>query len=156
VINSESSPGAKYAASFKEQLFGVKCDVEVVADLASGQIASILAMPQYISSRPAFVISLDSLKLFERSIKDTKSRAPLLDHQLPGASDHQLNCSVGAATVIIVKPAEKPTRFSLSIGLFHRSGLLEELDISEIENAISRIELLEKRVLEKVAGKSAQ
>lgn len=153
--SSEDTSGARYATSFKEQLFGGKCDVEVVVDLTSRRATSVLSMSQFLSSRPVFVITLENLKLLLRAVQDIKSHAGLLGTLLPGATDHQLNCSTSGATVIVVHPPGKPARFTLSVGTFHREGVLEELDVREIEEAISKIEALEKLVLEKLPGKAA-
>lgn len=153
--SSEDSSGARYATSFKEHLFEGKCDVEVVVDLIFKRASSVLSMSQFLSSRPVFAISLENLKHLLRAIQDIRSHAGLLGTLLPGATDHQLNCSTGGATVIVVHPPGKPARFTLSVGTFHREGILEELDVREIEEAISKIEALEKRVLEKLPGKAA-
>jgi hypothetical protein len=153
-MNTEEGSGARYATSFKEQLFGGKCDVEVVVDLSSRRTSSLLSMNQFLSSRPAFTISLDGLRLLLRSIQDIKGYKGLLNELLPGATDHQLNCSMSGATVIVVHPPGKPARFTLSVGTFHREGALEELSVSEIEDAITKIAALEKRVLDKLPGKA--
>ena len=152
--SSEDSSGARYATSFKEQLFGGKCDVEVVVDLTSRRTSSVLSMSQFLSSRPVFTISLEGLRLLSRAIQDIKSHKGLLNELLPGATDHQLNCSTGGATVIVVHPPGKPARFTLSVGTFHREGVLEELSVSDVEEAITKIEALEKRVLDKLPGKA--
>jgi hypothetical protein len=94
--SSEDSSGARYATSFKEQLFGGKCDVEVIVDLTSRRTSSVLSMSQFLSSRPVFSISLEGLRVLLRAIQDIKSHKGLLSELLPGATDHQLNCSTGA------------------------------------------------------------
>ncbi len=152
--SSEDSSGARYATSFKEQLFGGKCDVEVVVDLTSRRTSSVLSMSQFLSSRPVFTISLEGLRLLSRAIQDIKSHKGLLNELLPGATDHQLNCSTGGATVIVVHPPGKSARFTLSVGTFHREGVLEELSVADVEEAITKIEALENRVLDKLPGKA--
>jgi hypothetical protein len=151
----DGSSGARYAISFNEQLFGGKCDVEIVIDLATCHATSALSMGQFLSSRPAFSISLENLKLFARGLADIKNHARLLTARLPGATEHQLNCTVGGATAIVVHPAEKPPRFNLTIGRFHREGLFEELPIGEIQEAIAKIQALQDQVVGKVAGEAA-
>jgi hypothetical protein len=151
---ANSSPGARYATSFKEQLFGGKCDVEVVVDLATRAPSSVLSMSSFLSSQPVFSISLESLKLLALGITDIKNHARLLSAQITGTTDHQLNCTVGGATAIVVQPAGKPARFTLTIGAFHREGLLEEIAIGEIDEAITKMDALQNRVVEKVVGRT--
>lgn len=152
--SSEDSSGARYAISFKEQLFGGKCDVEVVVDLTSRRASSVLSMSQFLSSRPVFTISLDDLRLLLRAIQHIKIHKGLLSELLPGATDHQLNCSTSGATLIVVHPPGKQARFTLSVGTSHREGVLEELSVGDVEEAITKIEALEKRVLDKLPGKT--
>ena len=146
------SSGARYVTSFKEQLFGGKCEIEVVVDLSTRAPSSVLAMIGFLSSRPTFAISLENLKLLTRAVADLKSNAKLLGALTEGETGHQLNCTVGGATAIVVQPPGKPGRFTLAIGTCHREGQLEELDTRDIDEAIKRIEALQNRVVQKVAA----
>lgn len=149
---TDASAGSRYATSFKEQLFGGKCEVEVVVDLSTHSASSILSVTSFLSSRPTFSISLEHLKQLARGVADVKNNAKLLSTLIEGATDHQLNCTVAGATAIVVQPPGKPARFTLTIGAFHRDGQLEEFDTRDIDEAIKRIEALQGRVVQKVAG----
>ncbi|HZM44030.1 MAG TPA: hypothetical protein VFC14_04310 [Burkholderiales bacterium] len=153
---ANDSSSARYATSFSEKLFGMRCEVEVVVDLTSGQPTSHLSMMMLMSSRPVFVISLLDLRLIARAIQDLKHHASLLTSRPDEATDHQLNYCIGGASVILVQPSGKPARFTLSIGTFQREGVLAELDMREIEHAIARIETLEKRVLDRIPRKDGE
>jgi len=147
--------GSRYATSFKERLFGGKCEVEIVIDLSTHAASAILSMTSLLSSRPIFSISLENLKLLARGVADLKNNAKLLSALPVGATYHQLRCTVGGATAIVFQPPGKATRFTLTIGAFHRMGLLEELDTRDIEVAIRRIDELQAGVVHRLvsAGK---
>lgn len=105
---TDASAGSRYATSFKEQLFGGKCEVEVVVDLSTHSASSILSVTSFLSSRPTFSISLEHLKQLARGVADVKNNAKLLSTLIEGATDHQLNCTVAGATAIVVQPPGKP------------------------------------------------
>ena len=147
---AEGSSGTMYATSFKERLLGGKCEVEIVTDLSTHAPSSVLSMTSLLSSRPIFSISLENLKLLACGVADLKNNAKLLSAPTVGATYHQLKCSVGGATAIVFQPPGKPARFTLTIGAFHRMGLLEELDTRDIDVAIRRIEALQVVVVHKV------
>jgi hypothetical protein len=126
--------------------------VEIVVDLSTRDASSVLSMTSFLSSRPVFAISLDNLKQLSRGVSDLKSSAKILGTLIEGATDHQLNCTVGGATAIVVQPPGKPARFTLTIGAFHREGQLDELDTRDIDEAIKRLESLQGRVVQKVAA----
>ena len=147
---SEIAVPLNYATTFEEKLLGVKCEVEVVVDLSSGASSVTAGMRQALRSTPACYLSIDTLELLVNGIKLAHKSAKLLDSLADAATDHQLNLSVGGATLIIVKPPGKPARFTLSIGLYHREGKLEELSAKEVEAAIQSLSALRKRVLAKV------
>jgi len=148
----ESAGGAKYATLFRKKLLGVNCDVDVVVDLATLKAEATISMKQILSSRPAFVITLDDLRLLETSLKSVKKCTSLLESVLPDATDHQLNVNIRGATAIVVRPPGKSARYTLSIGLFHREGELSELELNEIDDSIKEIEVLVIATIEKVRG----
>jgi len=147
---AEGSSGSRYATSFKELLFGVKCEVEIVVDLSTHAPSAVLSMTSVLSSRPIFSISLENLKLLARGVADLKNNAKLVSALTVGATNHQLNCTVGGATAIVFQPPGKTARFTLTIGAYHRMGLLEELDTRDIDVAIRRIDALQVDVVHKV------
>lgn len=149
---ADGSSGSRYATSFKEQLFGGKCEVEIVVDLSTRAASSVLSMTSFLSTRPTFSISLENLKQLARGVSELKNNAKILSALIEGATDHQLNCTAGGATAIVVQPPGKPARFTLTIGAFHREGQLDELDTRDVDEAIKRIESLQGRVVQKVAG----
>jgi hypothetical protein len=148
--NAVTRSGSRYATSFKDRLFGVKCEVEIVVDLSTHAPSSLLSMTSFLSSQPIFSISLDSLRLLALGIADLKNNANLLSVLIVGATDHQLKCTVGGATAIVFRPPGKATQYTLTIGAFHRMGLLEELDTRDIDVAIKRIEDLQVAVIQKI------
>jgi len=148
----EGSSGSRYATSFNERLFGVKCEVEIVLDLLTHAPSSVLSMTSALSSRPIFSISLENLKLLARAVADLKNNAKLLNALTGGATHHQLNCTIGGATAVVFQPPGKPARFTLTIGAFHRMGLLEELDTRDIDLAIRKIDDLQAAVVQKVVA----
>jgi hypothetical protein len=139
-----------YATSFKERLFGAKCEVEVVVDLSTGSATAILSMSQLLASGPAFRISLDDLKMLSKSIKAIHKHAPLLGTLAPEASDHQLNWARGGTSIIVVQPKGKQPHFALSIGQYHREGDLSELNSKEFDEAVAKIEAVRARVTDKI------
>jgi hypothetical protein len=139
-----------YATKFEQKLLGHKCDVEVVVNLASGQASVVAGMRQALRSSPACYLSLETLEGLAKCVRDVKKNSRLLDSLIDDATDHQLNCSFGGATLIVVKPPGKSARFTLTIGLFHREGAIEELSTKEIDDAVSLLEGLCKRVLARV------
>lgn len=149
---AEGSSGSRYATSFKERLFGCKCEVEIVIDLSTHAPSSVLSMTSLLSSHPIFSISLENLKLLARGVADLKSNVKLLSTLTSGATYHQLNCTFGGATAIVFQPPGKPARFTLTIGAFHRMGLLEELDTRDIDLAIRTIDALQVGVVQKVVA----
>ena len=142
--------GSRYATSFKERLFGGKCEVEIVIDLSTHAPSAVLSMTSLLSSRPLFSISLENLKLLARGVADLKNNAKLLSALPVRATDHQLRCTVGGATAIVFQPPGKAARFTLTIGTFQIMGLLEELDTRDIEVAIRTIDELQAGVVHKV------
>lgn len=78
--------------------------------------------------------------------------AGLLETLAEGAIDHQLNVSRGGATLVVVRPKDRDTRFVLTIGLFHREGKLPELNASEIDEVIAKLEAKKSLVHRKVAA----
>jgi hypothetical protein len=147
---AKGSSGSRYATSFKELLFGVKCEVEIVVDLSTHAPSSVLSMTSLLSSQPIFSISLENLRLFAGGVADLKNNAKLFSALIVGATYHQLKCTVGGATAIVFQPPGKAARFTLTIGAFHRMGLLEELDTRDIDVAIRRIDDLQVGVVHKV------
>jgi len=145
-----TSSGSRYATSFKDRLFGVKCEVEIVVDLSTHAASSVLSMTSFLGSHPIFSISLDNLRLLARGITDLKNNANRLSDLIVGATDHQLKCTIGGATAIAFQPPGKATQYTLTIGAFHRMGLLEELDTCDIDVAIKRIEDLQVAVVQKI------
>jgi hypothetical protein len=107
-------------------------------------------MTSLLSSRPIFSISLENLKILARGVAGLKNNAKLLSALPVGATCHQLRCTVGGATAIVFQPPGKATRFTLTIGAFHRMGLLEELHTRDIDVAIRRIDELQAAVVQKV------
>ena len=150
--NSENeSGGLRYAATFKEKILGVGCDVDISVDIGSREAVVIASMTQMLSSQPAFRISRDDLAALASSVKTAKKRVSILDSKAEGACDHQLNYSYGGAALIIVKPfADKPARYTLSIGLFNREGTLDELTTKELDDAVEKLDTLASRVTSKV------
>ena len=149
-----NSTGARYAASFRERLFGGKCEIEIVVDLSTRAQSAVLSMASFLSKRPTFSISLENLKLLSRGVADLKNNARLLGSLDGGAIDHQLNCAAGGASAIVFQADGNPARFTLAIGEFHKEGRLEELDTHDIDEAIKRIEELQSRVVEKIIGEA--
>ena len=149
---AEGAPGSRYATSFKERLFGCKCEVEIVIDLSTHAPSSVLSMTSLLSSRPIFSISLENLKLLARGVADLKKNAKLLSDPTVGATYHQLNCTVGGASAIVFQPPGKAAGFTLTIGAFHRMGPLEELDTRDIDVAIRTINALQVGVVQKVVA----
>ncbi len=145
-----SSNTLNYATIFEEKVLGVKCDVEIVVGLASGAATVVASMRHALWSSPACHISIDTLESLATHIRDVRKYSELLDSLIDGAKDHQLNCSFGGATLIVVKPAGRPARFTLTIGLFHREGSLEELSTKDVDEAVGALDGLRKRVLARV------
>ena len=58
---SRLTSGLNYATTFEERLLGVKCDVEVVVELSSGDTSVVAAMRQALRSSPVCHISIDTL-----------------------------------------------------------------------------------------------
>ena len=149
--NANESGGLRYAATFKEKILGVGCDVDISVDIGSKVAIVIASMTRMLSSQPAFRISRDDLAALAACVKTAKERASILDSKAEGASDHQLNCSCGGAALIIVKPfADKPARYTLSIGLFNREGTLDELTSKELDDAVEKLDTLASRITSKV------
>ena len=155
-MNTDSLGGAasgpKYATSFRENLLGGACDVEVVVNIETKEASATLAMRQLLSSNPAFLISRDDLVAISQNIGMIQSKSPLLDSLIDGALHHQLNYSRKSAVLIVVHPKDRPARFTLSIGLFHQEGPLSELSSKEIDDAVSRLDTLTAAVVAKVAS----
>jgi len=139
-----------YATSFRDRLLEGKCDIEVVVDLEAGTATGILSMRQVLRSGPAFSISLDNLKAIAKTIKATKTNAFLLETLVPDATDHQLNWSCGGASMIVVQPKGSQARFTLSIGNYHREGVLSELNTKDIDTAVDKIKTRIEEVMTKV------
>lgn len=151
---ADDGSGARYSTSFKEVLFGGRCEVEVTVDISTHAATSFLSMASLLGGRGSHSISLEDLKRFARTVSSMRSNAELLRTLVEDASDHQLNSSVAGATIIVVRPPGKPARFTFSIGALHREGVLEELDTQDLDEAIRRIESLQDRVVQKVAKRS--
>lgn len=147
---AKESGGLRYAATFNEKILGVGCDVDVAVDLVSGEALVIASMRRTLSSEPAFRISREDLASLSSCVKTAKERAGILDNKVKGSSDHQLNCACGGATLIVSKPAGKPARFALNVGLFHREGGLEELSAKELDEAVAKLDALTARVASKM------
>lgn len=142
-----SAAALNYATVFEERVLGVKCDVEVVVELAGGASSVVAGMKQALSGSRACHLSLDTLADLAACLRTIGDQARLLDNLTNGAKAHQLNWSAGGATLIVVKPAEREARFTLTIGLFHREGPLHELPAKEIEQAVATLHGLRQRVL---------
>lgn len=148
--SSRQQSSLNYATTFEQKLLGHKCDIEVVVDLSTGEASVVAGMRQALRSSPACHISLDTLERLAACIRDVGKNSRLLDRLVDEATDHQLNCSFGGGTLIVVKPPGKSARFTLTIGLFHREGSIEELSAKEVDDAISALDGLRKRVLTRV------
>ena len=146
---ANAAAAIRYSSTFQTRLLGSKCDVTVTVDLAAGTGTAIAAMRQPLRSTPSCYISLDELKKLRAALHEVHRKAELLDQPTEGADDHRLDCLCGAATLILVKPRERPCRFTLTIGEFHREGVLDDLSASEIEDAISEMEGLRTQVMSK-------
>jgi hypothetical protein len=145
---------ATYATSFDEKLLGVGCDVEVVVDIESGVAQACVDMRSFLRSTPAFRITLEDLQSVSAAIRNARTNAKLLESLVGDALAHQLNYSVGGATLIVVHPKGKNARFTLSIGSFAREGDLDALTDKEIADAVTKGESLKAKVVAKVgAGK---
>jgi hypothetical protein len=150
-IGANGSEGLRYATTFKEKILGVGCDVDISVDIDSKEMVVIASMTRMLSSQPAFRISRDDLAAIASCIKAAKKMASILDSKAEGACDHQLNCSIGGAAMIIVKPAaDKPARYTLHIGLFNQEGSLDELSTKELDDALEKLDALASRVRSKV------
>jgi hypothetical protein len=146
----DCAPRLRYAASFKERLLGGTCENEVVVDLSTRDVSVVLGMTQFLSHGPTFLISLEHLKCLSQSISQIKTKAALLDSLIEGAENHQLNVNHGGATIIVVHPQGKKARFALSIGSYHREGVLSEIDSTDIDDAIAKLESQKLLVLKKL------
>lgn len=138
-----------YAAVFEESVLGVKCDVEVVLDVSARTASVTAGMRQPLRSAPLCRVSIDTLQALSRCIREAKAHEKMLDQLVQGSTDHQFNSSDGGATLIIVKPTGKPARYTLTIGLFHREGLMQELSATDVDAAVTKLEALRARVLAK-------
>jgi hypothetical protein len=148
---ANESGGLRYAATFKEKILGAGCDIDVSVDIGSKETVVFASMTRMLSSQPVFRISRDDLAALASCVKAAKERASILDRKAEGACDHQLNYSFGGATFIIVKPkSDKPASYTLTIGLFHQEGLLEELSTTEFDQAVEKLDTLASRVKSKV------
>jgi len=145
--------GLRYATVFDETILGAGCDVEVVVDLSTGKGSAIISMRRMLSPNPAFSISRDDLAAIAMGVKMAKEKSDLLAQTTEGAKGHQLNFSCGGATLVIVKPEGKPTRFGLHVGLFHREGALDDLSALELEEAVRKVDALLARVISKATTK---
>jgi hypothetical protein len=150
MVTAVTSSGSRYATSFKDRLFGVKCEVEIVVDLSTHAPYSVLSMTSFLGGPPLFSISLDNLRLLAHGITDLKNNANLLSALIVGTTDHQLKCTVGGAIAIVFQSPGKATQYTLTIGAFHRMGPLNELGTSDIDVAIKRIEDLQVVVVRKI------
>ena len=150
MVTAPTSSGSRYAASFKDRLFGVKCEVEIVVDLTTHAPYSVLSMTSFFGGPPLFSISLDNLRLLARGISELKNNANLLSALIVGSTDHQLRCTVGGATAIVLQPPGEATQYTLTIGTFHRMGPLNELSTSDIDVAIKTIEDLQAVVVRNI------
>lgn len=138
--------GLRYAAEFDEKILGVGCVVEVMVNITSGEASAVASMKQILSSQPGFRISKKHLVALASCVETAKQRSGVLNRQAAGSKQHQLNCTCGEATLIVVKPDDKPARYTLNIGLLHRSGELEELSTKEIDDAVAKLDELISRV----------
>ncbi len=145
--------GLRYAVSFEEKIFGAKCSVEVAVDLASGETSVVVSMLRFLSPEPAFRITRDDLAGLASFIRTAKSRSSLLDERVEGSMNHQMDCSIGGASLITFKPIGKPARFNLSIGLFHQEGPLNELSAEEVDQAVAKLDSISAKVSKKAAAK---
>lgn len=148
-----ANEGLRYATTFEERIFGAKCNVEVIANIFSGESSIIVSMMQPLGREPAFRILRNDLAELSSCVKTARERARVLDEVAEGATDHQLNCSCGGAVLIVVKPPGKPARFTLSIGLFHQEGALANLSAQQIDEAVSRLDTLAEKVSKKILNK---
>jgi hypothetical protein len=147
--NRKHASKLNYATTFNELVLGLKCIVDVTVDIRTGEAAVVVSRQPRFVSTPSFRISLDDLKSLSESIRSAEERAKLLDDPINGATDHQLNCTCGWATLIVVKPPGSPARFTLTIGHFHREGPLTELSSREIDESIAKLEAILTSVLKK-------
>lgn len=144
---SEKSSGElRYATSFEVELLGSKCDLEIVVELASQAVSTTISMRQLLSSYPAFKATREELVVLSACIQKTREYADLLDETSESAQTHQLNCTCGGATFIVVKPSGKTARYTLNIGLFNREGFLNEFSSEEIDDAVKEIDVFVARV----------
>ena len=139
-----------YVSSFEEKILGVKSDVEVSVNLLDASATVVVAMRQPLRSSPSCHISLAELESLKAAIQVSRERAPLLDAMVDGATNHQINCAWGGVTLIVVKPLNRPARFTLVVDEFHREGPLAELSSGEVDEAIAKLTSLRAKVLAKV------
>jgi hypothetical protein len=145
--------GLQYEATYDEKLFGVGCDVHVYADLATGEVSVVAAMRRLISPDPAFQISKDDLVCLSTCIESAKHRVSLLADSSAEIKAQNINCSCGRASLVVVHPRGKPASFSLTIGLFHEHGTIDNLSTKEVDEAVAKMEALGARVAAKVKTK---
>lgn len=151
-VESGARAGLKYATTFDEKILGVGCDVDVVVDLGTGAASATIAMRQFLRSSPAFRIAARDLEAIAEAVKTAKASIKLLDSLADGALDHQLNFSVGGASLIVVHPKGKSARYVLTVGMFNAEGDIAEISSEEIDAAVKRISELTKQVSSKVAA----
>lgn len=140
----------KYATTFDEKLFGVRCDVDIVVNLDTGESFASLGMRPFLRSSPVFQISLENLKAVAAAVSSAKVNAKLLESMVEGAGDHQLQYEYGGASLTVVQPPKKVAKAVLTIGAFARESDLEKLSVDELDKAISTCEGLMSKVKKKV------
>jgi hypothetical protein len=152
---SETSPvgGLQYSTTFDAKLFGVRCDVEVVVDVTSGQTKATIAMRQLLRSMHAFRMPFEVLLKLADVVQSAHSKVSLLESQMDGAIDHKLNFEVNGASLIVVHPKGRSARFVLCIGEYVREGALDDLSAADIQEAIKLVTDLTAKVRTKVMGK---
>jgi hypothetical protein len=146
------SRALRYATSFDEKLLGVGCNVEIVVEIESGEAKAVIEMRSFLRSSPAFRISISDMRSILAAVRTAKTNVKLLESMVEGAEAHQLNYSCGGASLIVVQPPGKKAKAVLSIGQFSRESDLDQLSDQEVVDAISRVEALQAKTVQKVAS----
>jgi hypothetical protein len=152
---TNGSFGTRFAASFREQLLDAAWDIEIVVDLDTKSAYTNISFSGILSTHPVVSMSLDSLKQLSRALSAIKANAWLLESSIDGAKNQKLDCAIAGASAVLMRPEGKPARFTLSIGPFHREGTLDSLPTNEINEAINKVESLQRRVVEKITDRPA-
>ncbi len=143
----------KYSTTFREQILDRRFDVVVDLDVETREVTTVLSTHHSFAAQAAISISLSNVKKFLSEISEIKRHAHLLDSRSDAESNQKLSCTVGSASITVVHPSDGPPRFAMSIGLFHREGLLDNLALGELDDAVRKADALETIVLNRVSGR---